>query len=216
MQERQVVNMSYFMFPMTILVTMFILSFWVLSKFEIGRLLIKSIIICLTIPVIYLVIEATLFYSVGRSLNPSVGIILGMLWPPKSYSHHLVEMDIKEGLHKYEREFICTHFGKYGIALYIDPSMLKESLRPATMSCGLSYDIVANDGTVCVTGFVDSKYGNYINVHSPYVIVGKFNVPKDVVRSKKYRLRVVINGNNDELIDEFPCKIITIIKLSDV
>jgi hypothetical protein len=94
--------------------------------------------------------------------------------------------------------------------------MLKESLRPATMSCGLSYDIVASDGAVCVTGYVDSKYGSYINVYSPYVIDGKFNVPEDVVHSKKYRLRVVIKGNNDELIDEFPCKLITIIKLSDV
>lgn len=208
--------MDYFILPMLILIIMMVFSFWILSKFKIGRLLLTSIMICLTMPVIYLLIEATLFYSVGRSFNPSVGIVFGMLWPPKSYSQHLVEMDIKKGLLCYDCEFTCRHFGKYGIALYIDPSVLKETLQPVTIKYGLSYEIVANDGIVCVTGFVDSKYESYINVYSPYVIVGKFNVPKDVVRSKKYRLRVVVKGNNDDLVDELPCKLITIIKVSDV
>ena len=208
--------MNYFILPFMILTVLVIIGLLVLIKFKIGRFFLKLIAAILCVPVVYLMVETALFYSVGRSLNPIVGIALGMLWPPKSYSQHLVDMEIKDGVHRYEGEFICRHLGKYGVALYIEPSMLKKSLQPATMKCGLSYEIVSSDGSVCVSGAVDSKHGSYINIYSPYVIVGKFNVPEDVVHSKKYRLRVVIKGNNDELIDEFPCKLITIIKLSDV
>lgn len=208
--------MNYFILPALISMTIIILSFYVLSKFKIGRLLVKSIVICLSMPFVYLLIEAALFYSVGRSFNPSIGIVLGMLWPPKSYRQHLVEMDIKDGVFRYDGEFICRHLGKYGVALYIEPSMLKKSLQQAIMKYGLSYEILAQDGSVCVTGTVDSKHGSYVNAYSPYVIVGKFNVPDDVVRGDKYKLRVVINGQNDELFDGLPCSAITVIKLSDM
>ena len=207
--------MNYFILPFMILTALVIIGLLVLIKFKIGRFFLKMIAAILCVPVAYLMVETALFYSVGRSLNPIVGIVLGMLWPPKSYSEHLVDMEIKDGVHRYEGEFICRHLGKYGVALYIEPSMLKKSLRPATMKCGLSYEIVSSDGSVCVSGAVDSKHGSYINIYSPYVIVGKFNVPDDIVPNLKYRLKVYINNSGDGLIEGFHHRSITVIKMSD-
>ena len=207
--------MTSFILPLVIFIAITMLSLWALSKFKIGRLLVKSAMVLFCVPIVYLLMESIFFYSCGRSIYPTVGIVIGMFCPPNTYSHLLLKMDICNGISKYEGEFTCRHFGKYGIALCLDRSMLKVQQQMATLKCGLSYEVIDCDGNVCASGIVDSQYSNYVNAHSPYVIVGRFNVPKDLIRNKKYVLRVFVNIKDIEIIDGFSSTSITVIKMSD-
>lgn len=191
-----------------------LLSVILLRMSRVGRVLLRSLIFVLLLPVLYLGTELFLLYAIGRSIVPQVGVFCGVFVPPPTYFTPLVSMPLKTGVFAYEGEFRCRHFGRHELNIEIDKSMSICDM-PIDVDFDLSYWIVDSTGKPLVSGMAAQGKQGPRSVHWPYVYCAKFDVPSQVPRNETVKIVLKASNGLQKFVERTHCIRFVVMKVSD-
>jgi len=190
------------------------LSISLLLKFRAGRIFLCALMVVLLLPIVYVCVELILFYTVGRTMVPQVGVFCGVFVPPPTYFKPLVSMLIDPDVLVYEGQFICRHFGRHSLNMEMDMGAV---IHKATVNVDFEMKYMVMDGkdNVLISGIANQGPQGQKSVYWPYVYCAKFNVPSQLPRNEGLKIRIETSEGLRGFLKTTPCSRFVVMKVSD-
>lgn len=178
-----------------------------------GRFSIVLLAILPIMAVILFVCDVYRLYTVGRTIVPQFGMLIGFFNPPNDYFLPRGKVKMHRNKNEYTIEYTHKYYGGYFVEVRFPLDTEVTEKIKTEMSFGCSY--FDNENRLVRSVIVSDLIFHSDGRGSVFGIIDKYEVPRDLSIQGTWKIVISCYGVSESMFDKFEGAIVSVKKSSD-